>query len=155
MNQKVLGTIHKTNLPYFISDETTQTGTTFGEKLSTAVQAVFDQGFENIIIVGNDTPGLTAQLIHDTYFSLGQNDLVLGPDYNGGAYLIGLAKGVFNKKMFANLSWKTSKVFQQLQAFSEEKLFHLGVIFELYFFKKANNYPKTGEPLLKLNPRIL
>jgi glycosyltransferase A (GT-A) superfamily protein (DUF2064 family) len=122
MNQKVLGTIHKTNLPYFISDETTQIGTTFGEKLSTAVQAVFDQGFENIIIVGNDTPGLTAQLIHDTDFSLGQNDLVLGPDYNGGAYLIGLSKGVFNKKMFANLSWKTSKVFQQLKAFSEDQV---------------------------------
>ena len=34
LNQKVLQTIHKTNLPYFISDEKTQVGDYFGDKLS-------------------------------------------------------------------------------------------------------------------------
>ena len=122
MNQKVLRAIHKTKLPYFISDETTQIGTTFGEKLSTAVQAIFNQGFEKVIIVGNDTPGLSTQLIHNARFSLDQNDLVLGPDYKGGAYLIGLSKDDFNKNLFANLSWRTSKVLQQLKAFSKDQV---------------------------------
>jgi glycosyltransferase A (GT-A) superfamily protein (DUF2064 family) len=40
----------------------------------------------------------------------------LGPDHKGGAYLIGLSK-VTLKKMFANLSWRTSQVIKQLKAF--------------------------------------
>ena len=125
MNQNVLQTIHKTKLPCFTSDETTQEGATFGEKLSTAIQAVFNQGFEKVIIVGNDTPGLTAAIIQKANVSLDHNELVLGPDYKGGAYLIGISKGVFDKDLFANLSWKTSKVFQQLKIFSRKQLFIL------------------------------
>lgn len=125
MNQKVLRTIHKTKLPFFISNETIQEGNSFGEKLSTAIEAVFDQGFEKVIIVGNDSPGLTAAAIQKANVSLDHNELVLGPDFKGGAYLIGISKSVFNKDLFATLDWKTSKVFKQLKALSTEQSFIL------------------------------
>jgi glycosyltransferase A (GT-A) superfamily protein (DUF2064 family) len=120
MNQKVLQKIHKTKLPFFISDENTQEGTRFGEKLSHAVQAVFNEGYEKVIIVGNDTPGLTIKDIQQAAASLENNELVLGPDHRGGAYLIGISKNSYNRSLFARVNWKTSKVVQELKAFSNE-----------------------------------
>ena len=37
MNDRVLKTVQKTNLPYFISNETNQVGNTFGEKIIRAI----------------------------------------------------------------------------------------------------------------------
>lgn len=121
MNEKVLQTIRKTKLPFFKSDENTQEGISFGEKLSHAVQGVFDQGFDKVIIIGNDTPGLTLQHIKKAYSSLQDTDLVLGPDHKGGAYLIGLSKSNFKKHLFATISWRTSQVIKQLKTFSTHK----------------------------------
>jgi glycosyltransferase A (GT-A) superfamily protein (DUF2064 family) len=47
----------------------------------------FDQGFDKVIIIGNDTPGLTYNILK-AHSSLQDTDLVLGPDHKGGAYLI-------------------------------------------------------------------
>jgi glycosyltransferase A (GT-A) superfamily protein (DUF2064 family) len=38
----------------------------FGEKLSHAVQV--DQGFDKVIIIGNDTPGLTYNILKSPQF---------------------------------------------------------------------------------------
>lgn len=121
MNQKVFKTIHKTQLPFFISNENTQKGDDFGEKLSHAVQAVFCQGFENVIIVGNDTPGLTTKHIQQAAALLEHNKLVIGPDHKGGAYLIGIAYDTYCMTLFSKINWKTSKVVPQLKVFATER----------------------------------
>jgi hypothetical protein len=45
----------KTKLPYFISDESTQQGDSFGDKLSHAIQSVLDRGYDKVIVLGNDS----------------------------------------------------------------------------------------------------
>ncbi|EIA08546.1 DUF2064 domain-containing protein [Flavobacterium frigoris] len=118
MNQKVIQTIHKTNLPYFISDEKTQVGQSFGDKLSHAIQLVFDKGFEKVIVVGNDSPGLTVTHFKNAQLGLENKKWVFGPDRKGGTYLIGVSKSVFNAALFAKISWCTNQVAAQLKALS-------------------------------------
>jgi glycosyltransferase A (GT-A) superfamily protein (DUF2064 family) len=118
MNQKVLRTIQKTKLPYFISNENTQEGLCFGEKLSHAIQSVFDQGFEKVIVIGNDSPGLTAKHLQNACLGLKNNKWVFGPDCRGGTYLIGVSKSVFNAALFAKINWRTTQVLRQLKGLS-------------------------------------
>jgi glycosyltransferase A (GT-A) superfamily protein (DUF2064 family) len=116
LNNKVLQTIRKTSLPYFISDEKTQVGECFGDKFSHAIQAVFEKGFEKVIVVGNDSPGLTQDHLQNAGLGLQNNKWVFGPDCKGGTYLIGVSKSVFNKSLFSKISWGTAQVVTELKA---------------------------------------
>jgi glycosyltransferase A (GT-A) superfamily protein (DUF2064 family) len=120
MNNKVLQTISKTGLPYFISDEKTQVGDCFGDKLSHAIQAVFEKGFAKVIVVGNDSPGLTQHHLQNACLGLQNKKWVLGPDCKGGSYLIGVSKSTFNAALFSKISWRTSQVITELKELSLE-----------------------------------
>jgi len=115
MNDRVLKTIQKTTLPYFISNETNQVGFTFGEKITHAIQEVFAQGFEKVIVVGNDCIALNAKHLLQAERDLQSNDLVVGADFSGGAYLIALTKSKFKAEPFETIPWQTKKVFSALQ----------------------------------------
>jgi glycosyltransferase A (GT-A) superfamily protein (DUF2064 family) len=120
MNNKVLQTIRKINLPYFISDENTQVGVSFGEKLSHAIQTVFERGFEKVIVVGNDSPGLTKDHLQTAHLGLQNKKWVFGPDCKGGTYLLGISKSVFNASLFSKISWGTTQVVKELKELSQE-----------------------------------
>jgi len=115
MNEKALKTIQKTNLPYFISNETNQVGNTFGKKITHAIQEIFAKGFEKVIVVGNDCVALNAKHLLQAERDLQRNDLVIGADFSGGAYLIGLTKSKFKAEPFRTIPWQTKKVFSALQ----------------------------------------
>lgn len=100
--------VQQTNLPYFTHFSPQQKGDTFGLRLTHAIESVFQQGFERIIIVGNDCPSLSTQLLRQTNQQLLFHDLVFGPDFNGGVFLIGLHRKAYNKSDFLQLPWQTS-----------------------------------------------
>lgn len=115
MNERVLKTIQKTNLPYFISDETSQIGNSFGKKISFAIQKVIYEGFDNVIVIGNDCIELQSKHLLEASNKLKTNDVIFGPDFNGGAYLIGVSKSNFDIENFAAISWQTCTVFNELK----------------------------------------
>jgi glycosyltransferase A (GT-A) superfamily protein (DUF2064 family) len=115
MNDQVLKTIQKTNLPYFISNETNQVGTTFGEKITHSIQDIFAKGFHKVIVVGNDCIALKARNLLQAEHDLQINDVIIGPDYSGGTYLIGVTKSEFKAEAFQNIPWQTKSVFSSLQ----------------------------------------
>ena len=121
MNDRILKTIQKTKLPYFISNETNQVGTTFGEKITHSIQEVFDKGFEKVIVVGNDCIALKAKHLSNTEQNLQTNSCVLVADYNGGVYLIGITKLGFNDKDFESIPWQTKNVFSDLQSLYQKQ----------------------------------
>ena len=121
MNDRVLKTIQKTNLPYFIYSETNQVGKTFGEKITYCIKEVFAKGFENVIVVGNDCIALKAKHLSNTEKNLQTNSCVLGADYNGGVYLIGITKLGFNDKDFESIPWQTKNVFSDLQSLYQKQ----------------------------------
>lgn len=99
--------VRKTGIPYFVYTEKEQTGTSFGARLTHAIQDVFSLGYNQIITVGNDTPQLQTQDIDKAVRLLEQYDTVIGPSIDGGTYLIGLKKESFDPKNFQSLPWQT------------------------------------------------
>lgn len=154
MNEKVIKTIQKTNLPYFISDETTQLGATFGKKITHSIQEIFAQGFDKVIVIGNDCLELQSQHLLDASDKLQTNDFVLGADSNGGAYLIGISKTVFEANKFEAISWQTANVSVELQTlFSKKNSAYLPFLNDCNSasdFKKAIHKLSFSNPLRSL-----
>ena len=108
--------LNESGLPYFIFDEHQQSGNSFAQKLYGGIQSVFLKGYANVIVVGNDCPGLNAGSITNAACSLKTNDLVLGPSKNGGVYLIGITQAAFATVHLENIQWQTSSVFEELKS---------------------------------------
>lgn len=108
--------LKETRLPFFVWNEQLQHGSTFGEKLAGAVDAIFQKGFQKVLVVGNDCLALTSQQIKRAALSLECNDAVIAPTKKGGVYLLGLTEKTFDKKSFVNIRWQTSSTCQDLLA---------------------------------------
>lgn len=85
-----------------------QNGLDLGERMQNAFQELFDDGYENCIIIGSDLFDLTSEVVLKAVRNLETNDAVIGPAEDGGYYLLGLNSmlpDIFNNKM-----WSTETV---------------------------------------------
>ena len=112
---KVRDTAAQTGLPVFEADSTIQHGTGFGSRLVSAIDWVRAQGYAQMIIIGNDSPGLTQAHLLKAKTLLENGQSVIGRDSHGGAYLIGLDTEKINKQTIEHIAWQTNLVFEQLQ----------------------------------------
>ena len=110
--------IKKSGLPVFHFEESQQKGDSFGERISNAFKDLFDEGYSQIISVGNDCPDLAIGDINDAVANLSLNDIVLGPDQHGGAFLIGLSKDSFDYEGVKNLNWQSDQLISSFEAFA-------------------------------------
>ena len=109
-------TVSLSGLPAFRSDETTQRGTTFGQRLAEAMGHVFAKGFENVIVVGNDCPSVRPSHLRTAARLLENGENVLGPDRRGGVWLLGLQRSDFNARGLASLRWESGDLYADLVA---------------------------------------
>jgi len=93
-----------------IFDKRLQQGSDLGERMSNAFRKGFEDGFENIIIIGSDMYDLDMTDLEVAFDTLKQNDFVIGPAEDGGYYLLGMK--VYNESVFKNKNWGKEKVFQ-------------------------------------------
>lgn len=107
------------HLPVFIFNEENQVGNTFGERFANAYQEIFNKGFDAIISVGNDTPGLPQINWKEAVNQLQNNQCVLAPSFNGGAYFVGITKNAFDKNAFQHLPWQKNNLFVELLSYCE------------------------------------
>ena len=91
-----------------------------GKKMKHGFQKVFDKDIKKIITIGTDIIGLTREIIEFGFDSLDENDIVIGPTYDGGYYLIGMKK---THDIFDNIQWGTDNVFEK----TLEKIDKLGL----------------------------
>jgi rSAM/selenodomain-associated transferase 1 len=85
-----------------------------GEDLGQRMFAAFKNLFKNhrsVVLIGCDLPDLTSALISKAFDALQSNDLVIGPSFDGGYYLIGLKKEI--PGLFKEISWSSEKVLKQ------------------------------------------
>lgn len=80
-----------------------QQGNDLGEKMQNAFQNGFNQGYENIIIIGSDLPNITRDIINSGFDKLNNKDLVFGPADDGGYYLLGMSK--MTNSVFEDKPW--------------------------------------------------
>lgn len=110
LQEDTLKKVKDAGLDYYHFDEKLQQGDTFGERISEAAQTVFNKGYKQLIIIGNDTPGLTSRMLKEASVTLRNKKSIAGLSRDGGLYLIGLIRKFFDKKDFKNLAWKTKKL---------------------------------------------
>lgn len=108
--------ISDTDLPCFRINEQNQIGHSFGERFTNAFRSVFDEGFDRVIAVGNDTPLLESKHITEAAqrLSSGNANIILGPSTDGGTWLMGYNREAFDANEFQQLPWKTSHLLETI-----------------------------------------
>ncbi|MCC6459447.1 MAG: DUF2064 domain-containing protein [Saprospiraceae bacterium] len=105
---QTLATARQTKLPVLLHYTTQADHKAFGERLAAAVESAFTKGYTRLIVVGNDSPDLSAALLLDAADQLHQHPLVLGPAADGGVYLIGIQEQAFHRYSFVALPWNSA-----------------------------------------------
>ena len=81
--------VRASGLPAVFSTEREQRGGTYGERLTNACADALALGFERLIVVGGDCPGLRARHLRAAATELSAGRAVVGRDLRGGVYLFG------------------------------------------------------------------
>lgn len=101
-----------------------QKGKNIGRKMALALKSAWERGADRAVLIGSDCPSIDAELLNEAFESLHENDIILGPTYDGGYYLIGLNKKLPDGTLdllFQDISWGTSNVLQQTLQKAEGK----------------------------------
>jgi len=87
-----------------------QEGEDLGGRMALAFREHFARGDGPVVVIGADTPHLSATTIADAIRVLDQADVVIGPALDGGYYLLGLK--ALHAPLFEGVPWGTSNVLQ-------------------------------------------
>jgi uncharacterized protein len=102
-----------------------------GKKLEYAFGSSFEEGFDQVVITGSDIPELTPEIIASSFSGLGENDIVIGPAYDGGYYLLGMKK--YHSSLFSsNISWGESNVLKSTMLEAKRNLLTAGILKKLH-----------------------
>jgi len=85
-----------------------QEGEDLGIRMRNAFQNGFEEGYENVILIGSDLPNISKETIDTGFDALQNNDITFGPAEDGGYYLIGMSK--MNTSIFENKPWSQSEL---------------------------------------------
>jgi rSAM/selenodomain-associated transferase 1 len=88
-----------------------QQGKHLGERLLNACHELKTLGAEDVLLISADTPALKVEYIRDAFQALSDVDIVLGPNLDGGYYLIGQSK--CRDELYSDIPWSTSLVMQK------------------------------------------
>lgn len=88
-----------------------QFGDDLGARMSNAFKELFDQGFERVMIIGSDCYQLQTAIVEQAITSLSETDVVIGPTFDGGYYLLG--SNHYIPELFIDKAWSTAQVTSQ------------------------------------------
>jgi rSAM/selenodomain-associated transferase 1 len=85
-----------------------------GHRMTVAFQDAFQNGADQVVLIGTDIPGITPDTITDAFGRLDEADVVCGPASDGGYYLIGLQCRGFADAwhLFAGIAWGADTVLE-------------------------------------------
>ncbi len=109
MHKHTLKCVKSSGLPVIHSSN--QTGNSFGERITHAVEEAFKKGYQKLLVVGIDNPNLDAATLKTAAQTLAHNDYLLEPAADGGINIIGLTKKCFEATEFTSLPWKSQALF--------------------------------------------
>ena len=103
----------------------TQQGHDLGERMLHAFSHLFKEGFGQVVLMGSDCPYILKSHLLDAFNSLSSHDVVFGPTYDGGYYLIGMNE--LQPRLFLNMKWSIDTVLDcSLERVTDQNLnFHL------------------------------
>lgn len=97
-----------------------QVSADLGVNMATAFREILET-CKKAIIIGSDCPKINADIINDAFNKLDQNDVVIGPTYDGGYYLLGMKS--LHTFLFESMEWSTDHVYADtIKRLEENKL---------------------------------
>ncbi len=89
-----------------------QNGEDLGRRMVNAFRNLFDDGVEQMVLLGGDIYGIDAAYLKQAFDLLLTNDMVIGPAFDGGYCLAGFNKASFDASLFCDIPWSTERVFE-------------------------------------------
>jgi rSAM/selenodomain-associated transferase 1 len=90
-----------------------QEGADIGMRMYNAFCEVGGRGYQDLVLIGGDTPDLPAAYIDEAFQRVDEYDMVLGPTVDGGYYLIAFDNEALDHEIFIDIAWSTSRVMDQ------------------------------------------
>ncbi|MFB6374424.1 MAG: TIGR04282 family arsenosugar biosynthesis glycosyltransferase [Bradymonadaceae bacterium] len=88
-----------------------QGGGDLGDKMNRVSRRCLEAGADRVLIVGSDSPTLLNRHYREAYRRLETTDVVLGPSFDGGYYLVGMTDP--RPAIFEGIDWSTPSVLEQ------------------------------------------
>jgi rSAM/selenodomain-associated transferase 1 len=79
-----------------------------GQRMSEGFRAAFAAGYERVVIIGSDCPGIDTDYLQAAFAALENDDIVVGPALDGGYTLLGMRS--FIPSLFTDVVWSTAEV---------------------------------------------
>lgn len=126
-----------------------QSGRDFAERFQNAVERIAQLGYDEVVAVGRDCPGLRAIDIERAFTELPSKKLVLGPDHRGGCYLIAFRSA--DRDLLRGVKWKqNTDCAQLLHRGGAGHVFLLPVKHDLDSWADVRIFARGGDPLARL-----
>jgi glycosyltransferase A (GT-A) superfamily protein (DUF2064 family) len=95
-----------------------QQGNSFGDKLDAALSDAFSLGYDDLVIIGNDSPALDARDLAFAFSTLQHSPAVIGTATDGGVSLLGFTQRGFaaSRSALQTCRWETGFVTADLTA---------------------------------------
>ncbi|MFP4330032.1 MAG: TIGR04283 family arsenosugar biosynthesis glycosyltransferase [Spirochaetaceae bacterium] len=90
-----------------------QRGESLGERMQEAIGELHREGYGRVVLTGTDLPDLTPEVIEAAWAALEAGEVVLGPNPDGGYYLIGFRAGCLDATVFAVDRWGDESVYER------------------------------------------
>lgn len=90
-----------------------QKGKDLGQRMRNGFIEAFEMGFKRVALIGSDIPDLPLEFIEEAFITLNKNDVVIGPAFDGGYYLIGFKEKTFFPQVFEGIVWGRQTVFDE------------------------------------------
>lgn len=123
-------------------DKRQQSGIDLGDRMSNAFKELFEQGFKKVIIIGSDCYQLQTEIINQAITALTGVDVIIGPTFDGGYYLLGMSR--FIPELFVDKKWSTDQVATQtIETISKLNLSY-NLLEKLYDVDEASDLEPNG-----------
>lgn len=130
-----------------------QRGTTLGERMDDALRHALAGPSASTVLIGSDSPDLPAAYLHEAWRQLAQGaDVVLGPAFDGGYYLIGARAP--QPRLVREVRMSTPTVLADTLAIAEHMKLRVHLLPPWYDVDTADDLWRLNERLRGASPQV-
>jgi uncharacterized protein len=124
-----------------------QIGQTLSERLTNSLEEVFRKGAKRVMVVASDTPDLSTEILRKAANGLAHYNVVIGPAYDGGYYLMAMKK--VHAGLFEGITWSTGRVLEETLAAARRlglTVLMLPWLRDIDTLQDVNTWLRTADP---------
>ena len=105
-----------------------QRGSDLGQRMKNSFTSAFNSHFNPVILIGSDIPDLPGAFIKKALLALKTHEVVIGPSFDGGYYLIGFGNNAFLPGAFDEINWGTQTVFHDTLTVLQSAVYNIHLL---------------------------